>query len=193
MARHQDEVEFLGQGDQLRSLVGGPCERLLHQHVLAGLEGPADERVVGVRGRRDGHRLDPRVRKRGIEVALDPDAGMAAAEVIDAVVVQLAEPHEAELGPLNDVADDVGAPVAVSDDHGPECTLGWHCEPFLDLMTAASGRGYPKNGRTGDDFRPARPGRTKKGLEAARGLRICRSRAAKSPLNPTFDRRWRID
>ena len=83
MAGHQHQVAFLGDRDQLGRLVGGARQRLLDQHVLAGFQGAADEREVGVGRGRDRDRLDPRVGQRGVEVALDPDAGVAAAEVVD--------------------------------------------------------------------------------------------------------------
>ena len=131
MAGHQHQVELLGERDQLGGLVGGAGQRLLDQHVLAGLERAADQVVVGVRRGGDRHRFDPRVGERRVEVALDPDAGMAAAEVFGAAFVLLAEPHQAELRALDDVADDVRSPVAVADDHGADCSCWVHAAPFL--------------------------------------------------------------
>ena len=130
MAGHQHQAELLGQGDQRGGLLGGPRQRLLDQHVLAGFQRPADEVVVGVGRGGDRDRLDPRVGERGVEVGLDPDPGVAAAEVFGAALVELAEAHQAELGALDDVADDVRAPVAVADDQGSDCTCWIHAAPF---------------------------------------------------------------
>ena len=85
---------------------------------------------MGVGRGGDRHRLDPRVGERGVEVGLDPDPGMAAAEVFGAAFVELAEAHQAELGALDDVADDVRAPVAVADDQGSDCSCWIHSAPF---------------------------------------------------------------
>ena len=131
VAGHQHQAALLGERDQLRRLLGGAGQRLLDQHVLAGFQGAADEREVGVGRGGDRHGLDPRVGQRGVEVALDPDAGMTAAEVFDPALVELAEAHQAELGPLDHVADDVRAPVAVADDHRSDRTCWVHAAPLL--------------------------------------------------------------
>ena len=85
----------------------------------------------------DRHRFDPRVGEGGVEVALDPDAGVAAAEVFGAAFVELAEAHQAELGSLDDVADDVRPPVAVSDDHGADRSM-------LDSLCSLSAQDDPR-------------------------------------------------
>ncbi len=58
---HQDEAVLLGQGDQLLALGGGPGHRLLDEDVLALLQGPLRELVVGRDGGRDYDRVDLRI------------------------------------------------------------------------------------------------------------------------------------
>ena len=82
----------------------------------------------GGSGDRDG--LDPRIGERGIEVGLDPDPRVAAAEVFGAAFVELAEPHQAELRTLNDVTDNVRSPVAIADNQGSNCSCWIHAAPF---------------------------------------------------------------
>ncbi len=118
VAGQQHEVQVFGQDHQLRGLSRRAGQRLLDQHVLAGLQRLADELVMSVRRRRDRDGFQAGIFEGDVEVALEGRAGVDGAEVLDPPLVALAEAGEVELGPLDDVTDDVWAPVAVSDDEG---------------------------------------------------------------------------
>ena len=58
MVHHQHPAEPVGQVGQSLGLADGRGQRLLDQHVLAGLQAPHGEREVGRDRRGDGDRVE---------------------------------------------------------------------------------------------------------------------------------------
>ena len=93
-----------GSVDQLAPIFDRGCQRLLHQHVLAGFErGHRDGQVGGGRGG-DGGGVHGRV----VERAGHPHRRVAAEDPMRAFGIQVAEVFQAEPGSRLRIADQVG-------------------------------------------------------------------------------------
>src|SRR5262249_22034787 len=69
-----------------------------------------------VRRRRDRDRVELAVIKRVVEARADGTAGLARGDLRAPVLARVTQPEQLEVRALHDVAHDVRAPVAVSDD-----------------------------------------------------------------------------
>ena len=92
VARHQHEPALLGQLDELDRVVGRRGQRLLDQHVLAGLQRALGDRIVRAGRSGDDHRVDVVAREHVVEVARDGHAGSAVAGLGGPAAVALAQP-----------------------------------------------------------------------------------------------------
>ena len=108
----------LGQRDQLVGLVERERDRLLQQHVLAGLEGGLGDRVVGrLRRGRDHHRLDVGVGHQLLPVVGGGGrVGLAChlGQPLRLDLGQVERPHERALGG----GDGADATAPTRSDHG---------------------------------------------------------------------------
>jgi hypothetical protein len=116
VARHEDQLALLGHGDQVLALLHGARHRLLDEHVLARLErAPAQVVVGGDRGCeqdavdlrvvQDRLKLGDALHVREAPRVPRQRVGIAVARVLDADPLELPR-----------VAQEIGAPVAETDD-----------------------------------------------------------------------------
>ena len=90
-------------------------QRLLDEHVLAGLQRRLRHLVVGHRRRRQRHGVDRRVGQNGAEVAEEPDVrGTACLQLVSTGSLRVAERGQG--AELVEVPNQVLAPVADADD-----------------------------------------------------------------------------
>ena len=113
---HEHETAALGQLHERFGLCDGGGERLLHEHVLAGLERLPGESEMGARRRRNCDRVDAWVVEQRLEVRGRRHAGIATRKLRGLRGIELAQREHLELRALDGVADDVGTPVAVAHD-----------------------------------------------------------------------------
>jgi hypothetical protein len=113
VSRQQNEAALLGEVAELLELGAAHRRRFLDEDVLAGLERPAGELVVGRYGRGDHDALDRIVRKDVVEVGREPCARMALGKACVLLLVEVAEPDE--VGEVTEVSGQVPAPLAEAD------------------------------------------------------------------------------
>jgi hypothetical protein len=126
VARHQGELAFLGERDELLHLVATHRRRLLDEDVFAGLERLLRERVVARHGRRDHDRLDFGVREQVPELVGDVGVRVATRELLPSRGIDVAE--RSKIGEFVEVADEVLAPVAEPG----------HCDPHAHSFQTLS-------------------------------------------------------
>ena len=116
VVHHERQPLALGQLDQFLRLRRRRRERLFDEDVLAVLERPFGELVVGRHRRHDRHRVDVRRGRDVIRIVARAHAGMATPHLGHRFRVLVADGHHFATGLTREVADDVGTPVSVTDD-----------------------------------------------------------------------------
>ena len=120
VAGHEDQVVAICHLGQLEDVLAGRGERLLHEDMLAGLEGGPCERVVRRNGRRDRNGVDVSVAKDVFVPGRASDAGVAPGDGIERFLPHVAGPGELEHRRLGEVPNEVRAPVAEAHDCDPD-------------------------------------------------------------------------
>ena len=110
MPGHQHDVPRAGEVEELGHLVAAHRGRLLHEDVLAGVERPPCQLVVGRHRCRDDDGLEAVVREQLVEVSGRACARVATGEAVAPLVRRVADPGK--VGELVEVPDEVLAPVA---------------------------------------------------------------------------------
>src|SRR5206468_404906 len=105
-----DKVPLLRDAHELFHLLAAHRRRLLHEHVLAGLERALRELVVGRYGCGDNYRLEAIGREHLVEVRGDSGLRVAGGKPLPRRDVEVADPGEP--GELVEVAREVRPPVA---------------------------------------------------------------------------------
>src|SRR5262249_10127573 len=93
---------------------------LLQPQVLARLDGGHAELEVRAHRRGDGDRVDRGIAQEVVKVRRDPDGREAALEALELRGVEVGDGHDLGVARLDEVPDEVGAPVAVPDDADPD-------------------------------------------------------------------------
>src|SRR5262249_40348052 len=135
MAHHQHASAPFGQLDKSSTFLDVETQRLLDEHVLAGLESLADERRMGLRRRCDNNALDVAVGQNLVYAFGTPNIRELLRDCRTTHRVGVAHPpQDAELVEVPDV---VPAPVTCSDtpdaqrSHALDSNGGWSAETFL--------------------------------------------------------------
>ena len=110
VARHQDEVAFLGERDELVHLGAHHRGRLLDQDVLAGSERAPRELEVGRDRRRDDDGVELVVGEHLVEARRSSAPAGSERRGLASCRIRVAEPGE--LRQLGEVAREVRSPVA---------------------------------------------------------------------------------
>ena len=150
MPGHDDEIPFGGGVHQLDALLGGRGERLLDEDVLAGLERGEPERVVGADRRRDRDGVDRLVGEDLVELLAGADAREAPAHQLEAVRVAVADRRDLRALELEEVANEVRAPVTEPDDCDAD---GSHAVAFRWRRSANGVRSSSRRSRPSDQPR----------------------------------------
>jgi hypothetical protein len=106
--------------DQALCLLGGRRDRLLDEHVLAGLEGLHRQVEMARHRRRDGHRVDARIAQHRRVVGGDLDGGKTGLHAGQALGAQVAHGDQARPRGIPEVANEVRSPISVSDYSNPD-------------------------------------------------------------------------
>ena len=113
---HQHPAAPLRKVHQARRLFGGRGERLFDHDVLAGLERAAREVEVRRDRRRDRDGVDGLIDDHLVGAGGHPHPGMARRGAVEARRAQVADGVHDDPGSFREVADEIGTPVAVTDD-----------------------------------------------------------------------------
>ena len=117
VARHQHAVCARRERDQLVHLDRAHRGRLLDEDVLAGLECPLGERVVGRHGRRDHDGVERVVGEQVVDLGRRARVRVPRGHRLELGAVEVADPGQ--VGEVVEVAGEVRAPVVEPDDTDP--------------------------------------------------------------------------
>ena len=113
---HEDPVHARGEGAELLGLRRIGCDRLLDEHVLAGLERALHQCVVRARRRRDHHGVDPAVGHHGVGRGVEADVGEPRPDLVEPSRVGVDHPDDLARPVVVKVADEVRPPLPGTDD-----------------------------------------------------------------------------
>ena len=116
MPWHENAAGLLRFARQVERIVRRAGEGLLDEHMLSGRQRRAGDGVVGRDRRRDGHCLDRVVGEDLVQVGGENEARVARADLCQRALPSVADRDELRELLFVQVADQIGPPIAKSDD-----------------------------------------------------------------------------
>ena len=135
---HQDQPVRPGGLDHLDAVVVVVGQRLLDQHVLAGLQGRQRDGLVRARRGRDGHGVDVVAGQHLLQRV--GDVHVLAGDPLGAIQIEVADHAQGPVTARAEVPGQIRSPVARADDGDPEFLVSRHVVVLQSRMCRSGPR-----------------------------------------------------